>query len=269
MPHTEHESAALYWEVTDLTPPWEADPPVVLFCHGVATNADVWAGWLPVLADRYRMVRFDLRGFGRSRVSPGPHGWSLDVLGADVLAVADAAGADRFHLVGESTGGTVALHLAARREARLRSITVSNASHRGTSIARVGAWRDFIDSKGMTAWSEEMMTSRFAPGELSGPMYAWYHQVQAATDPEALLGVADMLIKADLTADLPRIDVPTLVLAPGSSPFVSADVLREIADAVPGAELHPFPGARHGLPYSRGAACAGVLRRFLGDRRLD
>ncbi len=269
MAHVEHQGEALYYEVTDLTPPWQEDPPVVLFCHGVATNADMWAGWLPVLADRYRMVRFDLRGCGRSGTAPGADGWSLGLLAADIIAVADAAGADRFHLVGESTGGTVALHLAAQGERRLRSLAVSNASHLGASIARVEAWRDFIARKGMTAWSEEMMTLRFAPGELSPPMYAWYHRVQAATDPQALLGVADMLIATDLSADLARIAVPTLVLAPDSSPFISIDLLRQLARAVPGAELHRFAGARHGLPCSRGAECARVLRRFLSERGLD
>lgn len=269
MAYLEIEGETLYYEIADLTPAWEEEPPVVLFCHGVATNADMWAGWLPALADRYRLVRFDLRGFGRSGTSPGADGWSLDRLGADVLAVADAANAERFHLVGESTGGTVAMHLAAHGEERLRSITVSNASHRGGSIAKVEEWRQFIAVKGMAAWSEEMMQCRFAPGELSPAMHAWYDRVQTGTDSGALLGVADMLIAADLTAELARICVPTLVLAPDSSPFVCLDLLREIAAAVPNAELQVFAGARHGLPYARGAECAAVMRAFLDRRGLD
>ena len=66
-----------------------------------------WAGWLPRLIDRYRIVLWDMRGSGRS-VQAG-FDWSLGLLVSDVLAVADAAGVGRFHLVGESIGGTIAL----------------------------------------------------------------------------------------------------------------------------------------------------------------
>ncbi len=266
MPTIDRSGAHLHYEVTDLTPPWESAPQTLLFCHGVATNADCWAGWLPALIDRYRIVRFDLRGFGRSGTSPGSDGWSLDLLADDVLAVADATGAERFHLVGESTGGTVALHLAARGEAGVTSVTVCNASHRGGAINRVEEWRDFIAAQGMTAWSEQMMALRFAPGALNERMAAWYHGVQAGTDAAALLGVADMLVAADLTPVLPRVAVPTLILAPGRSPFVSLDVLTEIAGAVPDAELRLFPDAQHGLPFSHAGACARALRSFLEAR---
>jgi pimeloyl-ACP methyl ester carboxylesterase len=82
----ERPAGELYYEVLDLTPAWMPDAPLVIFHHGVGATADIWAEWLPALADRYRLARFDTLGFGRSSV-PGPRfGWTLDGLADDVVA---------------------------------------------------------------------------------------------------------------------------------------------------------------------------------------
>lgn len=257
------DEALLHFEVTDIRAPWATSRPAVVFCHGVGANCDYWAEWLPALAAEYRVVRFDLRGFGRSGKTPGRAGWSMDLLADDVLAVADAAGVDEFHLVGESAGGTVAMLLAARGEKRVRSLTVSNAAHRGGSINRVQEWRAFIAEQGIGAWSDQMMERRFTRGVLSEEKREWFSRVQESTEPEPLLAIADALIDADLSTRLPQITVPTLLFAPGLSPFVSVDLMREIAELIPSAQLRVFPDVRHGLPLSHGSQCAAELRDFL------
>ena len=81
MPWLEREPGSLYYEVTDLTPPWVENPATVVFCHGVSTTHGIWSSWLPVLADAYRLVRFDTRGFGRSTVPGAGFPWTLDPAG--------------------------------------------------------------------------------------------------------------------------------------------------------------------------------------------
>jgi pimeloyl-ACP methyl ester carboxylesterase len=67
---------ALHYEIIDVTAPWAADAPLIVFHHGVGATADIWAEWLPALVDRYHIARFDTLGFGRSAV-PGPgFAWS-------------------------------------------------------------------------------------------------------------------------------------------------------------------------------------------------
>jgi pimeloyl-ACP methyl ester carboxylesterase len=252
------------WDVVDLTPPWREPAGTLLFHHGVATTRHIWDDWVPVLADRYRLVRFDVRGFGESRdAACFDGGWSLDGLADDALAVADAAGARRFHFVGESTGGTVGMLLASRGSERLASLTICSASHRGASIQGVRAWRALIGARGMAAWSAGMMEQRFAPGAIDAPRHAWFDRKQAACSADAILGMADMLIGADLTARLPSIRVPTLILAPGESPFVPVTVAREIHALVPGSEIQVFRGVRHGLAFSHGRECAAATAGFL------
>jgi len=266
MPLLHLDDGPLYYEVIDLTPPWVTAPETILFCHGVATNADIWSGWLPGLVDRYRVVRFDTRGFGRSHVPPPGFGWSLDLLADDALAVAQAAGAGQFHFVGESLGGTVGLFMAARGEQALLSVTAVTASHRGGSVRRAGEWRDFIGEHGMAAWSREMMPLRFAPGAVPPDVYDWFERVQAESSPVALLDAADLLIGSDLGPDLPDVALPVLLLAGDSSPFVPVSVTAAIKETIPGSRMQVFPGARHGLACSHGPECATLLRSFLPRR---
>ncbi len=272
MPELQRPAGPLHYEITDLTPPWVDPPATIVFHHGVGITSAIWSAWLPVLAGRYRLVRFDTRGFGRSSAPAPGFPWSLDLLAEDVLAVARAAGAEQFHLVGESLGGTVGLCLATRQAAALLSLTVCSTSHRGASIHRVREWRDFIGRNGMAAWSAMMMPHRLDPGHVSPAAWQWFEAEQAKSSPHVTLDLADLLIGTDLTQDLPAVTTPTLVLAPEASPFVPLAIAREIHALVPGSEIQEFGGVRHAIAYSHGPACARALwaflsRRGLGDRR--
>ena len=255
----------LHWTVTDVTPAWRPAAETIVFTHGVGTTSEVWSAWLPILADRYRLVRFDTRGYGRSPAPPDL-AWSLDLLADDLLAVADAAGAARCHLVGESLGGTVSLYLASRNPDRVRSVSVMSTSHRGASIQRVREWREFVAQHGMAGWSAMMMERRFAPGAIDAAQHEWFEREQAKSSADVTLDLADMLVGADLTARLPSIAAPTLLLAPAASPFVPIEVPREIHRLVPDSELLVFPGVRHGFVFSHAHDGAHAVRAFLERR---
>ena len=167
MPELQTAVGPLFYDVVDLTPPWVTDPPAIVFHHGVGATSGIWSGWLPVLADAYRLVRFDMRGFGRSHRPAAGHAWTFDGMIDDLFAVAAAAGAKRFHLVGESIGGTIALHAAATHGQALLSVTGVSCAHRGAAIGQVRTWRDEIAADGMAGWSRRMMAHRFHDGAIS------------------------------------------------------------------------------------------------------
>ena len=109
MPTIETPTGPIAYEVADLSPHWREPQETILFHHGVGIDMDIWAEWLPFLSTDLRCVRFDMRGCGRSTVPPVDHSWTMDGMMADLLAVADATNTDRFHLIGESVGGTISL----------------------------------------------------------------------------------------------------------------------------------------------------------------
>lgn len=266
MPMLETKSGPIWWEAANLTPPWAEPAPAILFHHGVGASLDIFAEWLPVLAGRYRIVRFDLRGYGRSPEPPADYQWTFDGMLADLYAVADAAGLRRFHLVGESVGGTIALYAAARDPERILTVTGASCSHRGAAIHHVEQWERFIAEQGMKAWSDDMMAKRFHPGAVDEAALRAFAANQANGSARATLGLAKMLMGGDLSGDLKRVRQPALLLHPDGSPFVEPAIVAEMKALLPDGELAVFPRARHGLSLSHGPACASVLADFLARR---
>ena len=267
MPFAAVPGGEIHYDVTELAAPWNGAPETVLFCHGLGSVSDAWAGWLPALVDRYRVLRFDLRGHGRSPWPGADAALTFDMLCDDVLAVADAAGMKRFHLVGESIGGTIALACAARHPDRLQTLTVSNGAHLGASIEAVHDWLDIIAQSGATGWSAHMMKLRFFEGAIDEAMWRWYEAQQATVSPDVLLRAVSLLIGADLTPELGRIECPVLLLHGDSSPFIPVAVMADLRDRLGDARLQVFAHARHGLPFSHARTCAETLRRFLDEHR--
>ncbi len=128
----------LHYEVIDLTPPWIEAPDTIFFHHGVGANWQCWLGWVAQLQDRYRLLAFDMPGHGQSH--PGDPAITIADLVVSLIALADAVDCSKFHLVGESIGGTVALQAALDHPDRLSSLTISNGSHIGGSIENVQNW---------------------------------------------------------------------------------------------------------------------------------
>lgn len=263
MPSVTVPGWTLHYDVTDLVPPWRGQPETIVFHHGLGGSAATWAGWLPVLAERYRIVRFDMRGHGRSVPAGGGGEFTLDDLTGDLFAVADAAGCERFHAVGESMGGTIALQAAVQRPRRLRTLTVSNGAHLGASIRSVQDWEAIIAQRGMAGWSAHMMERRFFPGAITEQMWRWYEGEQARTSPQVLLRALRLLVGADLSAALGGVELPVLLLHGDSSPFIPVSVMADFHARLPRARLRVFPHARHGLPFSHARPCAEELLRFL------
>ncbi len=231
--------------------------------HGVGACQEIWGGWLPALMDRYRILRFDMRGHGAT----GPaRDLTMDSLADDLFAVMDAAGVQRAHLVGESIGGTIALTAALRAPERFRTLTVSNGAHLGASIESVSDWRRIIETQGMAGWSAHMMAGRFHPGALSPDEWHWFETQQATANPDTVLALLGALVGADLVDRLPGLKPPLLLLHPDGSPFIPVPVMADFHARVPGSRLHVFGHAKHGLPFSHAAECARLLRGFVDGR---
>ncbi len=263
MPICEAKAGPLYYEVFDARAPWNESRGTVLFHHGVGCNLDLWKEWLPCFLQDFRLIAFDMRGFGRSSVSEPEFKWSIEQLALDVLDILQANGTDRVHFVGESIGGTVGMYLAEQHEERLLSLTASNAAARGQLVGNLASWRSVIETQGQSEWARQMMEWRFYPDALPPAKYEWLYEQHARCSADAVIALAELLSSIDISENLNRIRVPTLLLSPDASPFVPASHMAGIHCQIEGAELQIFAHARHGLPFSHAAACAAATKHFL------
>lgn len=253
----------LYYEVIDQTAPWHAEPETIIFLHGVGAHHSLWRGWLAALAERYRIILIGTRGCGNSAEVVNYAGWTLDGLSDDILAVADDAGVEKFHVVGESAGGTAVLNLVSRGLARVLTATTLSTAHRGYQIERVNQWRADVEAKGVAWWSGEMMRHRFMEDGLSDARRAYFRKCQDASVSEALLRKGDILLATDLTDRLGGIECPLLMMLPDQSPFVTPDIGVEILGLVENAELCVIPNSKHGIFFSHDAFASKTLADFL------
>jgi pimeloyl-ACP methyl ester carboxylesterase len=111
-----------------------ADGPVrgdlVLLLHGFPQTSYEWRHQLHALGDAgYRAVAPDQRGYARGARPDGVDAYRIDELVGDVLGMADALGARRFHLVGHDWGGAVAWFSGARHPDRVRSLAIVSTPH--------------------------------------------------------------------------------------------------------------------------------------------
>jgi pimeloyl-ACP methyl ester carboxylesterase len=265
--YVERPGCRLAYELLDVTPPWMGVPETIVFYHGVSVTADLWSDWIPALCNDYRILTFDTRGFGRSSPHDLDIPWTMELMVGDLMAVADAAGLTRFHLVGESAGGTAALAATISHPERIASLTVSNGAANGTAIQNVrGVWSERLGQAGRDAWVDQMMEWRFFADGVPKSKYEWFREQQTTCSAEATTGIAALLLRTDLSDNVSRIEAPTLILSPDSSPFIPVGVAADVHAKIPGSELQVFPHARHGLPLSHGRECAASLSEFLKRR---
>ena len=99
-----------------------ASAPVLMLCNSLGTDLHMWDDQAPEWSKHFRLVRYDRRGHGQSGAPKGPY--TMDMLGNDALAVADAAGAKTFNWCGLSMGGMVGQELALRHPALVAALFV-------------------------------------------------------------------------------------------------------------------------------------------------
>ncbi len=264
---TAPDGVRLYCQATSLVPPWRKEAGVVLMHHGVGLSGDAWMDWQPaLLAADYRVIRIDLRGFGRSEVPAQGYQWSLPNFFADMNAVRAIEKVDKFHFVGESIGGMIGLAYAVRHPERLLSGAVLSTPFDGGRIQAVERWRTTVANSGMAGWSDEMMPMRFVEGDVDPSLYQWVRDLQASCSATAVCEQGDFIRTQNLTPELGRIRAPILILAPDGSPFVERSMPADLHGLVPGSELQWFPGQRHSLLMSRPRECATAYLAFLRRR---
>ena len=114
------EAAGLYYEVHGP----DAAPPLIL-SSGLGGSADYWTPNLRALASHFRVIAYDHRGTGRSDRAL-PETVTVDDLASDILALMDALGLPKAHLIGHAAGGVAGLALALSAPWRLGKLVVVN-----------------------------------------------------------------------------------------------------------------------------------------------
>lgn len=251
-------------------------PRRLMLLHGFSGAKEDFTEWLDRLAaGGWHAVAYDQRGHGESAQPAGEEAFSLRILEADLAAVADSLGWDRFVLLGHSMGGMVAQLFAMHHRDRLQGLILMGTSHGppdGIEPQLVSLGREVVRQGGLAALLRAQKD--FGPGPVDTaahraltarrPGYLEFcdHKTLAAS-PEMWTALSgEMLNQPDRLDALEKVRVPSLVVV-GSLDGAFLRQCRNLASAIPDCALAVIPGAGHApqfeTPDEWWAAVSGFL----------
>lgn len=246
-----------------------AGPPVLLI-HGAGVVGEGWRPQRDALAGRFTLLTFDNRGTGASTLDGGVV--TVEAMAADALAIADAEGCDRFHVIGHSMGGLIAQQLALASPRRVLSLALLCTFLHGAQAARltpsllVTSLRMRIGTRAMRrrAFTELVMPSsylarvdRAALAKDLRPLFGY----DLAAQPAFVFRQVRAMSRFDVSGRLAQLaGVPTLVASAEHDRLALPAYGRALAAAIPGARYVELPDAGHAVTIQ----CASEVNALLG-----
>jgi pimeloyl-ACP methyl ester carboxylesterase len=261
MPYALNRGVRLYWNEYGSGPP-------VLLIMGLSFTHEMWYRIVPCLAEQYRVIVFDNRGMGRSDVPKGRY--SIRQMATDALAVLDAAGVAKAHIIGASMGGMIAQEIAIRHPKRVLSLVLGSTSYGGF----FSRWPSLRRRPRGITWSE---SDSLARERAMVPLL--YADTTAREFIEEDLQIRSCcqwsrtgflrqfaaILLWNSFRRLPRIKAPTLVIHGDKDVLVPPQNGRVVARRIPAAKFVLIPNAGHVATTDQPALCLELVIEFLKD----
>jgi len=242
--------------------------PLVL-CHSFLCSREMWAAQAEALSRSYRVVNLDLRGHGDC--GPAEDEFTVDDLVDDVLTVLDHLGIEQAIWCGLSIGGITAMRAAVTRPDRVAALIVADSTAAAEPVANRVKYR--LMATAARAFGTRRLMPRVLPimfgrttlREQPELVREWGERM-ASVDLPSLLSVLSMLLERESQLDrLPEIRVPTLVIVGEEDRSLPPARSRDIARAIPGAELAIIPVAGHLSALEQPEVVTAVILDFLAE----
>jgi len=236
-------------------------------------QSPVWMHWFNVFSTRHTLYRYDIRGSGLSDWTDNKLSFEHQV--ADLEGIVEAAGLERFALLGISQGASVAIEYAVRHPERVSHMVIHGGFARGWAIRshaseRAGrAWAELVRvgwGARSTAAYRRMFAELFIPNA-SEEQIAWFAEMQRrSTTPELAARIMESSGEINVVERLAQVRAPTLVMHPRRDVIVPFEEGRLIAGGIPNAQFVEFDSGNHILLESEPAwqKFLDVVGEFLG-----
>ena len=246
------DGTRLAWAVTGEGPPLIKAPHWLTHLE-YEWRSPIWRPWLEELSRRNTLVRMDERGCGLSDREVAE--FSLEAFVRDLEAVADAAGFERFALLGHSQGAAFSVEYAARHPERVSHLVLLGGYARGwlkrdlapERVEELNAAIKLIE----VGWGRDdpsyrqMFSSQFLPGATLEQLRTLSELQRISASPETAARLVRSYIEIDVTASAPRVSCPTLVAHAREDVRVPLGEGRTLASLIPGARLVVLESPNH------------------------
>lgn len=234
--------------------------PAVIFANSLGTDLRLWDKVLPLLPQGMRHIRYDKRGHGLSSAQGGT---TIAEHAADAIAVIEHVARGPVVFVGLSIGGLIAQVVAHQRPDLVRALVLSNT---GAKLGTADSWQariDMVQRGGLASIADAVMERWFAPAFRGTPELALWRAMLTRTPAEGYVAACQALAAADQSSATAQLRVPTLAIAGAVDGASPSEVVRQMADLIPGATFHEILAAGHLPPVEAPAEWAALVSPFL------
>ena len=238
----------MYYKEDWLGAPWLDGEPALLL-HGNLETSEIWYGWVPRMAQQFRLFRPDLPGFGRS-TAPRDFEWSQANFAKVVANFLDAIGVASAHIIGAKTGGAIAMQFAATYPQRTRTLVVASGPFSSLDPATDNNSQQV--RLGSSASKEEM---------------AYFDKLRDETSPETRRGIGKMISNFNLESLLPQISAPTLVITCDRSKLQSVETVLRYQPKIPHSRLLVLTSDAYHVAVAKADECVTNVLAFIRETK--
>jgi 3-oxoadipate enol-lactonase len=246
------------------------DAPVIAFSHSLFFDGDMFVHQVDELADRFRILRYDHRGQGRSAAAGDQDELDMDVLTEDLSALLRELGIDRAHIAGNSMGGFIALRMAARHPEQTRSaIVMGSSAEEEYKLAEFEPLVEHVKEHGTGEVIDTLMYIMFGDETLAadasserGAERDRWRASMLALPPSIGMAAHGVIHRSSVLAELGSSDVPILVLAGETDHAYEQQLSENIASTAPRASLEVVEGTGHSVALERPEPVNAAIARW-------
>lgn len=263
MPYLElSDDLRSYYEIHDHTDPWTKSE-TILCIHGFTESTAAFRAWIPALSRRYRVVLFDIRGFGKTGPVDEHFPYSTDGLVDDLVRIINHLADEPVHIITFKSGGISGMRLAAMRPDLVKSLTLTCPP----MVAPGGEdWLPFMEQHGMRAWARKTMPARLG-GNASNRQIDWWVDLMGATSLSTAKAYLKWVVTTEPRLDMPSIKVPALVILADLSDQTNAAAgqvaPQEVQQGMPQSKVVVLPHDCYHLGGAYPDECAQATLEFL------
>ncbi len=222
----------------------------ILFIHGHPFNQSMWDPQVAALSSKYRVITYDIRGYGASEV-PAVESTSLETMAADINALLDHLDIGKSVIAGLSMGGQIAMAFAEQYPHRLAGLVLAATFPQADTPEAAATRRATADrfiKEGSALPGGEMLPRLLAHASikrdpaLAVTVYTMIAHTPPAGAAAALRGRAQ---RKDYTPTLSRISVPTIVFGDTEDAYTNVETVTAMQKAIPDSRLEIFEGIGH------------------------
>ena len=235
--------------------------PAVVFAHDLGLDHSVWTAVTALLPQGLRLISYDLRGHGGSSTPPAPY--SMGALIRDAEALLDRLDIRDSVFIGSGLGGMVAQGLAVKRLDQIRALVLANTTTKIGTKERWGRKVETIHSTGLAAGSDEELAQLLSAGFRQSKEVAPWADLLRDRRLDGYLGCASAMAGTDFYTTTASLRLPSLVIACAQDAITPADMVRELAELIPGARFELIRKSAHLPMIEAPEAFAGAVIGFL------